>query len=244
MSQPEKTTQFSKALLELRSLILNGSLEPGERLAETVLSERLGFSRTPLRAAMAQLVQEGLLERASSGRCSVCSLTMDDILDAIELRGVIEGTAARLAAERGADADSLRACKETLAALDTVFTDTDEIDFERYVDLNATFHEQVSRLAGSAVIEREVKRASSLPLASPSAFLQGQEDVEAFRKSLRGAQQQHKIILAAIEAREGGRAESMAREHARLARRNLEYAMYRDRSLKDRIPGLSLVSAD
>jgi len=87
-----------------------------------------------------------------------------------------------------------------------------------------------------------VDRANRLPVASPTAFLQGQEAIPGFVKSLQRAQHQHRAIWEAIQAREGARAEALAREHARLARSNLEYVMNDNPGLADRVPGLSLVA--
>ncbi len=240
---PEKKTQFAKALMELRWLILNGEFAIDSRLPETALAERLGISRTPLRQAMDRLVEEGLLERQKTGGCKVASFSMDDIYDAIELRGVLEGTAARLAAERGADPALAGECRQVIEGLDEAVFGGDQIDFPRYVRLNARFHDIVGSLSASRLVKREVEKASRLPLASPSAFLQGQELVPDFRESLKKAQLQHREIFEAIISREGARAEALAREHARLARQNLNYVMSDKSGLAERVPGLALVSA-
>ena len=92
-------------------------------------------------------------------------------------------------------------------------------------------------------IRREVDRACRHPLASPNAFLRGQEIIPDFLASLVRAQGQHHAIVDAIEAREGARAEALAREHARLARRNFRFLRDADPRLATRIPGLSLVTA-
>ena len=239
----EKVTQFAKALLELRLLILNGAFKASTRLPETALAERLGISRTPLRQAMDRLVEEGLLERLETGGCKVASFSMEDIYNAIEIRGVLEGTAARLAAERGADPDLAEECRRVIEGLDEAVFGSDRIDFSRYVPLNARFHELISSLSNSRLVKREVEKASRLPLASPSAFLQGQELVPDFQESLKHAQLQHKAIFDAIINRESARAESLAREHARLARHNLNYVMNDRPALAERVPGLALVSA-
>ena len=91
-------------------------------------------------------------------------------------------------------------------------------------------------------LAREVERASRLPAASPVAFLQGQELIPDFRVSLARAQHQHRRIYEAVRDREGARAEALAREHARLARANLEYVMHEQPGLADRVPGLALVA--
>ena len=132
--------------------------------------------------------------------------------------------------------------KALVARLDEVFGPTPEdMDFDRYVALNAEFHEMLAGLSGSAIAKRELDRAKQLPFADPSAFLTAQAHIPAFRASLFIGQAQHRAIVAAIEMREGARAEALAREHARLARQNLEFVMT-DRRLVERVPGLMLVS--
>lgn len=240
----DRKTQFEKAVLGLRSLVMSGAFEASSRLPEVALAERLGISRTPLRQAMDSLVAEGLLERIETGGCRVASFTLEDISDAIELRGVIEGTAARLAAERGADPDILAQAEAALDRIDAALGDSDAIDFDAYVHENASFHRHLSAMAGSAVIRREADRVSRLPLASPSAFLSEQELIPDFHASLQRAQEQHRALLDAIRAREGARAEALAREHARLARRNLDHLANAGPGVATRVPGFSLLSAE
>ncbi|HWH81257.1 MAG TPA: GntR family transcriptional regulator, partial [Burkholderiaceae bacterium] len=95
-------SQAVKAQLALRELILGGELRPGARIAELWLVERLGVSRTPVRLALVRLAEEGLLDTLPSGGYAVRDFSEADIVDAIELRGTVEGLAARFAAERGA----------------------------------------------------------------------------------------------------------------------------------------------
>lgn len=242
MTERSKSQSF-KALLGLRNLVLSGSFEPGERLSEVALAERLDISRTPLRAALARLEQEGLLEHIPSGGYMVRGFTIDEVFDAIELRGVLEGTAARLAAERGVEPEKMLEIKSLVTQLDEVVVDGPQsVDFDRYVELNAKFHLALAALAGSEVLRREVERAMQLPFASPSAFLEQQASVPEFRPSFMGGQHQHKMIVDAIEMREGTRAESLTREHARLARRNLAFVIEGDGKLMRRVPALAMVS--
>jgi GntR family transcriptional regulator of vanillate catabolism len=246
MPRTDRASQLEKAIQGLRSLLMDGSFDAGARLSETALADRLGISRTPLRQAMERLVAEGLLERVETGGCRVARLTRDDIVDAIEIRGVIEGTAARLAAERGVPPERLAEARAHLDRIDAALAagPADAVDFDAYVHANAAFHEALAQLPGSAVIAREVARVCLLPLASPSSFLAGQEAIPDFRASLTRAQAQHRALLEAIENREGARAEALAREHARLARENLAYLTTRaEPDIAGRVPGLSLVQA-
>lgn len=238
----ESSTQFEKALLGLRSLVMSGEFRAMARLSEVAVAERIGISRTPLRQAMDRLVSEGLLERIETGGCRVASFTITDINDSIELRGVMEGTAVRLAAERGADAELLLSADKVLEGIDTALDRPTSIDFDGYVRLNAQFHDLLARLSGSRVIQREFERICQLPLASPSSFLQEQWMIPDFQRSLIRAQGQHRAILEAIRGREGARAEALAREHARLARKNLSHLNQADPKLVNRVPGLSLVA--
>jgi len=109
---------------------------------------------------------------------------------------------------------------------------------------NAAFHSLLAGLAGSQIVQREADRVSRLPLASPSAFLREQELIPDFNASLVRAQHQHRAIIEAIRAREGARAEYLSREHARLARRNLDYLANAGPGVAIRVPGLSLLSAE
>ncbi|MCV0395111.1 MAG: GntR family transcriptional regulator [Rhizobiaceae bacterium] len=235
-------SQSLKALLGLRDLVYSGGVAPGERLSEVALSERLGLSRTPLRAALARLEQEGLLEQIPSGGFAVRSFTREEVIDAIELRGVLEGTAARLAAERGVPPARMVAIRNVVAELDAIVAvPVDAMDFDAYVARNASFHDMLTGLCGSAILRREIERSVALPFAGPSAFLNAQTDIPAFRKSLVIGQGHHRAIVEAIELREGARAEAVAREHARLARANLIFVSG-DRDLMARVPGLALMT--
>ncbi|WP_238364904.1 GntR family transcriptional regulator [Mesobacterium pallidum] len=218
--------QTKRAVFELRRRIMNGELTGGTRLYEVALAEELDISRTPVREAMSRLAEEGLLERASGRGFMVRSFAYNDVVDAIELRGVLEGTAARLAAERGWEEARMSAVQETLAQLEkSVGSQPENVDFESYYEFNARFHDELGMLCSSEVVQRELDRAKSLPFASPSAFLPDQRALRDFHLSLIVAQSQHRGLVEAILARQGARAEAIAREHAMIARRNLEYIL-------------------
>jgi len=220
------TTHAKRAMVELRQRIMKGALAGGTRLYEVPLAEEMEISRTPIREALSRLAEEGLLERGKGGGFMVRSFSYRDVVDAIELRGVLEGTAARLAAERGVDAPAMAQLRGVVAALDLcVGPEPEAVDFDRYSDLNGRFHDQLAALCGSDVLMRELARAKSLPFASPNAFMPDRAAITAFRLSLFVAQGQHRAMVDAILGREGARAEAIAREHARIARTNLEHLL-------------------
>ncbi|MFA9430216.1 GntR family transcriptional regulator [Egicoccus sp. AB-alg2] len=241
--QEPPASQRIKALLALRELLLGGAFAPGERLAEIPLCERLGVSRTPLRLALISLEHEGLVRQHGSGGYVVQDFSVEDVADAIELRGVLEGTAARFAAERLDEPAYLLPLREVVEEADRLLHDDGGTEwvFEDYVALNERFHALLLGLAGSAVLERSLEHVLALPFASPNALVSAQG--RGARRWMTVAQEQHRAIVDAIAAREGARAEAVAREHARLARRNLEQALAADEPLATVMPGGSLVRA-
>ncbi len=241
MAQPEPS-QTVKAQLRLRDLILKGDLAPGERVSELAIVERLGVSRTPIRSALIRLEEEGLLEAVPSGGFAVRAFSERDIHDSIELRGTLEGLAARLAAERGASPAGLAGLRNCVAEIDALI-DGSEIDadlFSGYVRLNAQFHERLVSLAESPAVSRQIERAINLPFASPSALVMAQASLPEAGLVLTIAQDHHRSVVEAIAQRQGERAESLMREHARLAHRNLQFAL-RDREQLVQIPGGGLI---
>jgi GntR family transcriptional regulator of vanillate catabolism len=237
-------SQTVRAQLALRDMILSGRLRAGERISELQAVEITGVSRTPVRLALVRLEDEGLLQAIPSGGFMVKAFSERDILDSIELRGTLEGLAARFAAERGASARSLEPLKECLADIDQlVRQDPVSVEaFSAYVTLNARFHALLTELSGSAPVIRQIDRAASMPFASPSAFVMAQSALPEAHTILLIGQEHHRIVVDAIENREGARAEAIMREHARLAVRNLRLAL-RNRSHLDLLPALALVTS-
>lgn len=230
-----------RAQLRLREMILAGELPGGTRIAELAIVEKLGVSRTPIRAALMRLEQEGLIESLPNGGYAVRTFSERDVSEAIELRGTVEGLAARLAAERGAPPVVLNEARECLRAIDAVLAQTslDDESFSNYVRLNERFHTLLRELSGGSVLAREVERINSLPFASPSAFVVVQSNSPQARDMLIVAQDQHWQVLDAIERREGSRAEALMREHSRIAQRNLREAV-QSHNL-DQMPGVRLI---
>ncbi|WP_207486121.1 GntR family transcriptional regulator [Arenibaculum pallidiluteum] len=242
MDETPRNAQTTRALLQLRELILNGGLAPGERVAELTLVERLGVSRTPVRLALGRLQDEGLVEGLPSGGFVVREFTEADVADAIDLRGMLEGMAARRCAERRPGPDETAPLRECLGSLDALVRrrDLSLEDFADYIRLNDRFHGLLVALARSPVIQREIERILHLPFSSPGAFVMVQRELAESREILFIAQDHHRCIAEAVEAGDGMRAEMLAREHSRLARRNLQVVLGNHRHLQ-RLRGASLL---
>jgi len=235
-------SQTLRATLRMRELLLRGEFRPGERIPEIPLAARLHVSRTPLRLVLHRLEEEGLVAARPTGGFVASEFSLRDIHDGIEIRGVLEGAAAKLAAERTTTPAELEEVHQCLARIDRLIqTWTQGTDaLAKYIALNARFHALVVDLAQSPMIRRAVDRAAALPFAGPNAFLMGHAQKKEGREIVTMSQIHHRAIVDAIANKEPARAEAMAREHSRLARTSLEMIM-RDRHLLSQVPGASLI---
>jgi len=235
-------SQTVKAQLRLRELIVGGDIKPGQRISELALVELIGVSRTPIRSALARLQEEGLLDALPGGGYVAKDFSEDEIRDAIELRGTLEGLAARLAAERGVGAVLLAEARECLQRIDDLLAEPqlDAASFSAYVEHNGRLHALLAEMPGSAVVRRQLERVTTLPFASPNGFVLVSASSPRARDMLIVAQAQHRAVIEAIANREGARAEALMREHARIAHQNLREALLNHQSLQH-IPGGNLI---
>lgn len=238
------TTQQSRVLVQLRGLILNGTFAPGERLAEIPLAERLATSRTPIRQALVTLEHEGLIEASPGGGYQMRSFTMQDVADAIRLRGVLEGFAARLLAENGASRQVMKMLNDCLVEGDTVvFKATMDLDdYTRYAQVNDRFHETIIEGCGNKALARMMETLNGQAFAAASATLPMQSSTEEGHEWMKLAHRTHHALVQAIEGHQGSRAQALGEEHVEIARRNLDYAMADPERAARVLPGFMLVS--
>ncbi|RQV07397.1 GntR family transcriptional regulator [Burkholderia cenocepacia] len=203
--------------LKLREMILRGQLKPGERLLEMELAERLGTSRMPIRQALPALAQEGLL--APAGRRGYCVrvFTAEQTLQALRLRAMLEGFAARTLAERAAQPEVIATLRACLAEGDQLLARRSGLDTHdelAYGDMNKRFHAAVVEAADVPLLSDFASRCNLVPFTSPgSVALSGSEGSKRW-DLLFYAHRQHHGIVQAIEAGQGDRAEFLFREHA------------------------------
>ena len=210
------SSQLTETVLRIREMILRGTLAPGQRVAEAPLAEGLGMSRTPVRQALPLLAQEGLLIEHETRGYVVRAFTAADIVDAIELRAVVEGLAARRVAEKGASKAFIRELRACLEDGDAILrkrgvVETDEV---LYAEMNDRFHTLMLQEAGSAIFASALERNNRVPFAGAHALAFDKENLDQMYDMLHYAHRQHHHIVAAIEAGEGARAEALMREHA------------------------------
>jgi len=220
----EAESQLGRTVMRLREMILKGEFGPGERISEHPLALRLGVSRTPIRLALERLAHEGWLEPYPTGGFIVRKFTVEDIWDGIEVRGLLEGGAARLAAERwvnDSELDPLRQAQQRIDAMGEPTVDT----FPAFIELNDAFHSEVVRLAKNEMLRQALDRLFSFLLVSPRVIVSAPLKFTIASQLFIISQEHHHRIVDAIARRQGTRAESLAREHVQLTRRNFEIAL-------------------
>lgn len=230
-------------LIQLRDLILRGEFEPGQRLAEQQLAERLGASRTPVRAALVTLEQEGLVEANDTGKFLVRQFTPREVADAIAVRGHLEGMAARLVAEHGVSRQLQAELQACLAEGDLALA-ANPLDFESYAAyavVNDRFHALVLEASGNRALQRAVALNDKLPFAPASAMLPMQGTVTLDRDWMLYAHRQHHMLFAALKAGEGARAQALATEHTEVAQMNMRMALERRAETERVLPAIRLV---
>lgn len=213
--------QGQRVILSLRQMIVNGDLAAGERLREESLAERLGVSRTPIRVALKLLAQEGLLQTVGARGYAVREISTEEIRNAVDVRGVLEGMAARLLAETGMTEAVRKTLKQCLDEGDKLFSSgaIDEEDVVSFHDLNMTFHNTIIDNCGNGAVKSAIMLNDHIPFASVSSIAIDSSAMEREYLRLTFANVQHHLVFDALINRQGTRAEALMREHANAALR-------------------------
>jgi len=213
----------SRVIVKIREMILQGSLPPGERVREVELAGKLGVSRTPVRESLPTLAQEGLLTQLDTGGFVVRAFTPQDIMDAIDVRGVLEGLAARMLAEQGPPRRLLHSLHECLREGDEIFAKGHLVqsDEARYGDMNKQFHSLIVQGAGSKVVAEAIERNGGIPFAAAHAIAFDRVDLPRMYESLKYYHRQHHAIVQALENGEGARVAALMFEHASGAKESI-----------------------
>lgn len=219
-------TLLAQAIVRIREKILRGELVPGQRVAEIPLAASLGMSRMPVRQALPLLEREGLLTEHESRGYAVRAFTAVDIVDAIDLRSVLEGLAARRVCEKGASKSFLRELRGCLEAGDSILAKRriDNDDEASYSQMNERFHTLILRQADCPLLTEAVERNNRIPFASPQALAFDQSNLDQMFELLYYAHRQHHAIVEAFEQGQSGRVEALMREHATTVKQSINVA--------------------
>lgn len=193
---------YRRLLEEIR----DGRLQPGARLTETDVAERLSISRTPVREAIRRLEADGLITHEPRVGAMVRSLDYAEVMELYEMRNVLEGTAARMAARNAGDVE--------LAELATINAEMEASpgDPSRLAMLNQRFHLTLIDAARNRYLVKSVQSVHRTMLILGPTTLE-----DAGRA--RAAVAEHAEILSALASRDGAAAEAAMRRHMDAAHR-------------------------
>lgn len=204
-SDADDVPQGDSTYRRLLDEISRGELLPGARLRETELAERLRVSRTPVREAIRQMEADGLVVHVPRHGATIRELDYSEVMELYEMRTVLEGTAARLAARAASDIelDELSALNDELATAP---------DAKRAYELNRQFHMTLLDAAKNRYLTKSViALQKTLMILGPSTLLEPARAQQAVAE--------HRDLLVALKNRDGGQSESLMRAHIEAAHR-------------------------
>ena len=199
-----------RAITDLRQLIIEGTLTPGERVVERAIAERFGLSRSPVREAVRALIYEGFLVAQSPRQIVVRRLSRKDVEELYDVREGIE-TMSTVLVTRNASTAEARALSDLL---DVIAAEVDDAELHR---LNADFHVLMTRLAGNSLLTS---------IANP---LEGRLRWH-YQKNSDWSRllTEHRAIADAVLSGDEEKARSVAAEHARTSRRHTLQLLFPD----------------
>ena len=191
-----------KVFQQLKNSILAGEFENGAELREIALAKKLGVSRTPVREALRQLEQEGLVEIYPNRGAYVKGITYKDVEDIFRIRARLEGLCAEMAVSS--------ITHEQLDKLDEIILLSkfyeEKKDMEQLLKMDSQFHEVWFESCGSKMLEHQLKDYHQYVQKARLRSLKRQERA---KKST----QEHEEILLAIKDRDAKRADELATRH-------------------------------
>ena len=210
----------------IRRDVMLGAYDPGERLSEAQLCETHRVSRTPVRLALRLLEREGVIRKGEGRGYLVQSPTVEDILQAVEVRGHLESLAARLMAQNSDRSDHLSVMASAMEKIDVAISELaglgllDDGVTRRAQLANKEFHTTILSACGNAYVGYTCRQISHLPMLAVGSMVFDRsvgDTPDHFERGifrLRMGNAQHRVIFDAIEKGDPVRAEGMMREHA------------------------------
>lgn len=196
-------TVVEQTIAAMRAAIRDGRYAQGQRLVVADVTRELGVSAGPVREAIRRLTGEGLIEIVPHKGASVRSLRSKDLREISQVREVIEGLAARLAAEQVAIGDNRQDLRSSLEEMRGIVRDRGN-----FIRHNQSFHELIYRIGGN-----ERVRETAVQLTLPIYQLRVHNLMEADYTRISAAE--HELIAEAILDGDGAQAERMMRNHIR-----------------------------
>ena len=196
----------------LKSGILSGSVEPGERLNQEKVADELSTSRTPVREAFRRLEQEGLVERLPQGGVRVTSIDLESISHIFGVRQALEGYAIELACDRITQG-VINELESIARQADTLLTKNNLTASEKlklFFDLNTNFHETIYESTGNPFLIKVLLNIRQLILRMRATSLR---DESTWRQTWA----EHNLLIQHLRARDKESAVLCMRAHVQNA---------------------------
>lgn len=220
-TQPPHRTLRSWVYQTLRERIIAGDLAPGEALVEAHLASELGISRSPIREALRQLGQDGLVVTLPNSATTVSSMDAFDIDQVFEVRDLLDSCLVAHAAI-ARTAEELSQCAGLVGLMPDVVA---KEDIRRYADLDGQFHSLLWQMA-----KRPIVTETLLPIADQARrylSLSSRALHSESRKTLLASYEEHRRIFSAIEQCDVAEAVSATRDHMSLSRKRILHSFDR-----------------
>jgi DNA-binding GntR family transcriptional regulator len=205
-TRTSRATTVDAVIEAITEGVKDGRYAPGQRLVEADLTQELGVSRGPLREALGRLASEGVIEIEPYRGAIVRRLTRVDLEDLFQVRQVLEGEAARLAATHIDDADNRARLEAALATADRLRAAG---DLAGYIDENSRFHELIVEMSGSDLLARLI------PQLQVHAFRLLFRQLLMDRSAMEQSIAEHETLAHAILAGDERGADKAMRRHVR-----------------------------
>lgn len=187
----------------IKDALKHAGLDPGEPLSEPGLSKMLGISRTPIREALQQLAQEGLVQVIPGRAVTVASRSLKDVLDVVHVRSLLEPELARLAAEN-ATAQQVKLLQEAIRSMEeSLHAD----DYAAWSKADNVFHEVIGQACPNPLL------GDSVVMLRNRVHHLANMDSKANPARLAACTIEHKQVVEAIVQHDGKAAEQAMREH-------------------------------
>lgn len=198
-------TLADQAYRALREDIIEGRLQPGERITERQLAERLGVSPTPVREALGRLEHEHLIERSGTRRIQVAEPSHKRLFELTLIEAALRGVAARLAAENATTSE--------IAAMRRLYEGFTDVSLapERALALTRELHAGIDRASHNETLISMIATATAFDWDFRITTVR--EIFGPDRGRVMERHREHGEIIEAIAARDGARAERLMREH-------------------------------
>lgn len=191
----------------LREAVFQGTIKPNQHLVEESIAKELGVSRTPVREAIRRLEAEGLVEYVAQRGSVVRQVSLEEISQIYDVRILIEGHAAKLAAINAEPSD-LATLEELCMTFDTSMQDSDgpQEKSQKLMDLNSQFHTTIVDIARNAILEKTLRIALQVPGIYRTYYWYDEQN-------WRNTSHSHRSIFEAIREKDSATAESLMQEH-------------------------------